>query len=229
MDRQYDFAALEALLKKRSFKALREALLELNEVDIAEFLGLLNGEEAVLAFRTLPKGVAADVFAELEPEMQQLIVAAATDAELAVIVEDLYVDDAVDMLEDMPANVVKRILKNATPEMRGLINQFLKYPEHSAGSIMTAEFTDLRPTMTVEQAIEHIRRTGEDRETVYTCYVVGPRRRLLGVVTVRSLLLARDSQLVSDVMEDGVISVATGTRRRPCGCCRGTASCRCPW
>ena len=98
MDRQYDFAALEALLKKRSFKALREALLELNEVDIAEFLGLLNGEEAVLAFRTLPKGVAADVFAELEPEMQQLIVAAATDAELAVIVEDLYVDDAVDML-----------------------------------------------------------------------------------------------------------------------------------
>ena len=211
MDRQYDFAALEALLKKRSFKALREALLELNEVDIAEFLGLLNGEEAVLAFRTLPKGMAADVFAELEPEMQQLIVAAATDAELAVIVEDLYVDDAVDMLEDMPANVVKRILKNATPEMRGLINQFLKYPEHSAGSIMTAEFTDLRPTMTVEQAIEHIRRTGEDRETVYTCYVVGPRRRLLGVVTVRSLLLARDSQLVSDVMEDGVISVATGT------------------
>ena len=103
MDRQYDFAALEALLKKRSFKALREALLELNEVDIAEFLGLLNGEEAVLAFRTLPKGVAADVFAELEPETQQLIVAAATDAELAVIVEDLYVDDAVDMLEDMPA------------------------------------------------------------------------------------------------------------------------------
>ena len=163
MDRQYDFAALEALLKKRSFKALREALLELNEVDIAEFLGLLNGEEAVLAFRTLPKGVAADVFAELEPETQQLIVAAATDAELAVIVEDLYVDDAVDMLEDMPANVVKRILKNATPEMRGLINQFLKYPEHSAGSIMTAEFTDLRPTMTVEQAIEHIRRT------VYHC------------------------------------------------------------
>ena len=116
MDRQYDFAALEALLKKRSFKALREALLELNEVDIAEFLGLLNGEEAVLAFRTLPKGMAADVFAELEPETQQLIVAAATDAELAVIVEDLYVDDAVDMLEDMPANVVKRILKNATPD-----------------------------------------------------------------------------------------------------------------
>jgi magnesium transporter len=210
MDRQYDFAALEALLKKRSFKALREALLELNEVDIAEFLGLLNGEEAVLAFRTLPKGMAADVFAELEPEMQQLIVAAATDAELAVIVEDLYVDDAVDMLRTC-RQCGQAHPEERTPEMRGLINQFLKYPEHSAGSIMTAEFTDLRPTMTVEQAIEHIRRTGEDRETVYTCYVVGPRRRLLGVVTVRSLLLARDSQLVSDVMEDGVISVATGT------------------
>ena len=182
MDRQYDFAALEALLKKRSFKALREALLELNEVDIAEFLGLLNGEEAVLAFRTLPKGVAADVFAELEPEMQQLIVAAATDAELAVIVEDLYVDDAVDMLEDMPANVVKRILKNATPEMRGLINQFLKYPEHSAGSIMTAEFTDLRPTMTVEQAIRRIRRIGIDKETIDICYVLDSGRKLIGTV-----------------------------------------------
>lgn len=210
MELHFDFAALEALLQNRSYKALREALTGLNEVDVAEFLERLSGEETVVvAFRTLPKEMAANVFAELEPDTQQLIVNAATDAELASIVEDLYVDDAVDMLEDMPANVVRRILKSAGPETRGLINQFLKYPEHSAGSIMTAEFTDLHPTMTVAEAIGHIRRTGEDRETVYTCYVVGPRRQLLGVVTVRSLLLAKDEQLVQEVMEREVISVAT--------------------
>ena len=181
----------------------------MNEVDIAEFLETLPPEEAVLAFRTLPKGPAAEVFAELEPETQQHIVTAATDAELAAILEDLFVDDAVDFLEDMPASVVKRILKNATPETRGLINQFLHYPPDSAGSIMTAEFTDLHPDMTVGEALSHIRRTGEDRETVYTCYVVGPRRRLLGVVTVRSLLLAKDELLVRDLMEPDVISVPT--------------------
>lgn len=209
MELHFNAAALEALLKNRSYKDLRDALAELNEVDIAEFLETLPPEEAVLAFRTLPKGPAAEVFAELEPETQQHIVTAATDAELAAILEDLFVDDAVDFLEDMPASVVKRILKNATPETRGLINQFLHYPPDSAGSIMTAEFTDLHPDMTVAEALAHIRRTGEDRETVYTCYVVGPRRRLLGVVTVRSLLLAKDEILVRDLMETDVISVPT--------------------
>ena len=209
MELHFNAAVLEALLKNRSYKELRDALAELNEVDIAEFLETLPPEEAVLAFRTLPKGPAAEVFAELEPETQQHIVTAATDAELAAILEDLFVDDAVDFLEDMPASVVKRILKNATPETRGLINQFLHYPPDSAGSIMTAEFTDLHPDMTVGEALSHIRRTGEDRETVYTCYVVGPRRRLLGVVTVRSLLLAKDELLVRDLMEPDVISVPT--------------------
>lgn len=209
MELHFDTAALETLLKTRCYKELREALAQLNEVDIAEFLETLAQEEAVLAFRTLPKGLAADVFAELWPDTQQHIVTAATDAELSAILEDLSVDDAVDFLEDMPASVVKRMLKNATPETRGLINQFLRYPPNSAGSIMTAEFTDLRPDMTVGQAIAHIRRTGEDRETVYTCYVVGPRRRLLGVVTVRSLLLAGDDALVRELMEEDVISVST--------------------
>lgn len=211
MIQNYDAAALVALLQAHSYKALREALLALNEVDIAEFLGTLSSEGAVLVFRMLPKEMAAEVFAELEPEQQQLIVTTVTDAELAVIVDDLFVDDAVDLLEDMPASVVKRILKSASPQSRGLINQFLKYPENSAGSIMTAEFTDLRPDMTVAQALEHIRRTGEDRETIYTCYVVGARRRLLGVATVRALLLAGDTQLVREIMEDRVISVATST------------------
>lgn len=209
MELHFDAAALEALLKTRRYKELREALAALNEVDIAEFLEGLTAGEAVLAFRTLPKDLAAEVFAELGPETQQHIVTAATDAELAALLEDLFVDDAVDFLEDMPAGAVKRILKNATPETRGLINQFLRYPPDSAGSIMTAEFTDLRPDMTVGEAIGHIRRTGEDRETVYTCYVVGPRRRLLGVVTVRSLLLAQDDALVQELMEPDVIAVPT--------------------
>ena len=157
------------LAEEKKYRQLKEALLEINEVDIASFIEELDSERTVIVFRMLPKALATEVFAELPVDKQSHIINSITDKELSEIVEDLYVDDAVDMLEDMPANVVKRILKNATPEMRGLINQFLKYPEHSAGSIMTAEFTDLRPTMTVEQAIEHIRRTGEDRETVYTC------------------------------------------------------------
>ncbi len=211
MNRIYNPAALQELLQNRSYKELREALADLNQVDLAEFLSGLDRESAVLVFRMLPKEAAADVFAELTPEAQQWIVHAASDAELSEIVNDLYVDDAVDMLEDMPANVVKRILRNATPENRRLINQFLQYPENSAGSIMTAEFTDLRPTMTVAEAIRHIRTTGEDRETIYTCYVIDPQRRLLGVVTVRTLLLSADKKLVQDVMEDQIISVTTGT------------------
>ncbi len=211
MNRIYNPVALQELLQNRSYKELREALADLNQVDLAEFLSGLDRESAVLVFRMLPKEAAADVFAELTAEAQQWIVHAASDAELAEIVNDLYVDDAVDMLEDMPANVVKRILRNADPENRRLINQFLQYPENSAGSIMTAEFTDLRPTMTVAEAIRHIRATGEDRETIYTCYVVDPQRRLLGVVTVRTLLLSADEKLVQDVMEDQIISVTTGT------------------
>ncbi len=211
MNRIYNPAALRELLQNRSYKELREALADLNQVDLAEFLSGLDRESAVLVFRMLPKEAAADVFAELTAEAQQWIVHAASDAELAEIVNDLYVDDAVDMLEDMPANVVKRILRNADPENRRLINQFLQYPENSAGSIMTAEFTDLRPSMTVAEAIRHIRTTGEDRETIYTCYVVDPQRRLLGVASVRTLLLSADEKLVQDVMEDQVISVTTGT------------------
>ena len=202
---------LAALVEGKKYATLRDILVTMNAVDVAGIFEEMPEEKLPLLFRLLPKELAAETFVEMEPEAQELLIRGFSDHELKEVVDELYVDDAVDIVEEMPANVVKRFLKNTTPEMRGLINQFLKYPEHSAGSIMTAEFTDLRPTMTVEQAIEHIRRTGEDRETVYTCYVVGPRRRLLGVVTVRSLLLARDSQLVSDVMEDGVISVATGT------------------
>ena len=209
MEKQFDLDALELLIDTRRFRALRDALAEMNEVDIAQFLGELEPEKAVLAFRTLPKEAASEVFSNLESEVQQVIIGSITDAELAAIVEDLYVDDAVDMLEELPANVVKRVLKNAKPDTRALINQFLKYPENSAGSIMTAEFTDLRAAMTVAQAIEHIRRTGEDRETIYTCYVIDASRKLEGVVTVKDLLLAPDGMQVRDVMSDDVISIGT--------------------
>ena len=209
MEKQFDLDALELLIDTRRFRALRDALAEMNEVDIAQFLGELEPEKAVLAFRTLPKEAASEVFSNLESEVQQVIIGSITDAELAAIVEDLYVDDAVDMLEELPANVVKRVLKNAKPDTRALINQFLKYPENSAGSIMTAEVTDLRAAMTVAQAIEHIRRTGEDRETIYTCYVIDASRKLEGVVTVKDLLLAPDGMQVRDVMSDDVISIGT--------------------
>lgn len=209
MNLNYDFDALGELLAERRFKALRAELAEMNEVDVADFISEVPPTKKAICFRTLPKQMAADVFPELESEDQQIIITSMTDQELSAIIEDLYVDDAVDMLEELPANVVKRVLKNATSETRSLINQFLKYPENSAGSIMTAEFTDLRATMTVADAIEHIRRTGEDRETVYTCYVIDRARVLEGVITVKSLLLAPDEAVVEDLMDTEVISVGT--------------------
>lgn len=208
---QYEMKDLREMLDKNSFHALRAALSGMNEVDVAQFMETLPEQGAALVFRMLDRDKASDVFSELEGGTQQLLVKAFSDQEVTALVEDLAVDDAVDLLEDMPANVVKRILQSATPDTRGLINQFLKYPADSAGSIMTAEFTDLRAGMTVGQAIAHIRATGEDRETVYTCYVISTHRRLLGVVSVRSLLLARDTDLVQDLMERDVIRVTTDT------------------
>ena len=209
MKKAIDSQALCALIGTRRLHALRDALARENKVDIARFLGELAPEQAVLAFRTLSKDEASDVFSELGSEMQQAIIASVTDAELAEIVEDLSTDDAVDMLEELPANVVKRVLKSAQPGTRALINQFLKYPEDSAGSIMTAEFTDLRADMTVRQAIHRIRCTGEDRETVYTCYVIGSGRQLEGVVSLKDLLLANDSTPVRELMDTNVISIGT--------------------
>ncbi len=165
--------------------------------------------QQITCFRTLPKDQASDVFAELEPETQQTIIASITDQEIGPIIEDLFVDDAVDMLEEMPAMVVKRVLKNTKPETRSLINQFLKYPEDSAGSIMTAEYVDLHKDMTVLQAIDRIRKRGEESEQIYTCYVTNNKRILEGVVTVKELLLNSDDTLVEDIMETDVITAST--------------------
>ena len=207
---EMNFEVLLELIEKKEYHKLRAVLAEMNEVDVAQFIEEeLPDEKQPVVFRMLPKEMAADVFSELPGEVQENIVMAITDKELSFIVEDLYVDDAVDMLEELPANVVKRVLKNATPATRSLINQFLQYPDNSAGSIMTAEFTDLRKGMTVADAIAHIRRTGEDRETVYTCYVVGERRMLEGVLSVKDLLLSSDDKLIEDIMDADVISVTT--------------------
>lgn len=209
MAQMLDREALQQLLEKKQYSRLRAALADVNEVDIAHFIGELPIEQATVAFRTLPKDAAMDVFAELEVDTQQHIIEAITDNEIAAIMEDLWVDDAVAMLEEMPAALVKRVLKNSSAETRALINQFLRYPEYSAGSIMTAEFVDLRKNLTVEDAIKRIRRIGEDRETVYTCYVTNETRVLQGVVTVKDLLLAHDNQTVEEIMRQDFISVGT--------------------
>lgn len=197
------------LLEAKSLRVLKNQLAEANEVDVAEFMEELPLEKTVLIFRVLPKEMASDVFANLEPERQQAIISAATDREVSELVEDLYVDDAVDMLEELPANVVKRVLRSAKPETRKLINQFLNYPENSVGSIMTAEFIDLKKDMTVKEAIAAIRSDGEESESIYTCYVTDDRRVLEGVVTLRELLLARDEQKVEELMSTDIITALT--------------------
>ena len=205
------FEELSQMADEKKYRAVRDILAEWPEVDIAYFLEELTPEKAVLVFRMLPKELAADIFANLDGDSQKYIIETITDNELSAIVEDLAIDDAVDMLEELPANVVRRVLKNAQPDTRSLINQFLKYPENSAGSIMTAEFTNLRPTMTVKEAFNYIRQHGEDSETIYTCYVIDEARHLLGVVTVKALLLAPESRTVADIMDGTVIYCSTST------------------
>lgn len=205
----YEYEDLQELLSGRELIDLRRKLLDMNSADIAEFLETVPQNKLVIVFRMLPKEMAAEAFAYLEVEDQEKIINLITDKELSYIMEELFVDDAVDMLEELPANVVKRVMKSAGPETRDLINHFLKYPENSAGSIMTAEFIDLKKYMNVSQAFERIRKTGEDKETIYTCYVVNENRQLEGVVTVKTLLLSDVDKKISDIMDTNVISAIT--------------------
>ena len=204
-----EFEELKELLEQRNLTALRTELQDMNEVDAATFIEELSPEQATLVFRLLPKEAAAEVFSNLEADTQQVIITAITDKELNAIIEDLSVDDAVDMVEELPAGVVKRVLKSAAPETRVLINQFLKYPENSAGSIMTAEYTDLRKTMTVREAIKHIRSVGDDSEQIYTCYVTDATRHLEGVITLKELLFAADDGTIGELMNEDVITAIT--------------------
>ncbi|MDO4815257.1 MAG: magnesium transporter [Bacillota bacterium] len=206
-DKQFD--ELFQLLENRRMKELKGILEEMNEFDIAEFVAELDEGMMPVVFRLLPKGMAADVFANFEAPEQELIINSITDSELGAIIEELYVDDAVDMMEELPANVVKRVMRTATPETRNLINQYLKYPENSAGSIMTAEFVDLKKYMNVKESIARIRRIGEDKETIYTCFVTSADRKLEGVVSVKELLLSDDETVVEDIMDTNIVFAMT--------------------
>ena len=198
-----------ALAEMKDYAAVRQMLNDMNVVDIADELMELNGDMAVTVFRMLKKDKAAEVFSYLDHTAQQNIVSAITDSEIGTIMDELFLDDVVDFIEEMPASVVTRVLENVPESKRKLINQFLKYPEDSAGSIMTIEYVELKPQMTVKQALAHIRRTGVDKETIYTCYVVGAYRRLKGIVTVRQLLLSNDDALIGDIMDKNIISATT--------------------
>ncbi len=200
---------LSALLEERKYATLRDILSTMNASDIATIFGEIEQEKLPRLFRLLPKELAAETFVEMDPEAQELLILGFSDHELKEVVDELYVDDAVDIVEEMPANVVKRILKQADPEMRKMINEILKYPDDCAGSIMTTEYVSLRPHMTVGEAFKRIRRTGVDKETIYTCYITEEDRTLIGTISIRTLLLAEDEDSLSDIMESNIISVAT--------------------
>lgn len=199
------------LILEKQYTKLRQELVEYNEADIAAVLEELPDEERVKVFRILPKSIAADVFAYLDIDTEQKIITSLTDREAANIINNLMADDATDLMEEMPASVVTRILANASSETRRDINHLLRYPEDSAGSIMTVEFVDLKVNLTVSQAIDRIRKVGVDKETINICYVLDAERHLIGTVALRYLLLRKDDEVIGDFMNDNIISVNTST------------------
>lgn len=200
---------LKTLIENKKFSTIRDMLETMNPSDIAGIFQDFSDEKLPVMFRLLPKELAAEVFVEMDSDQQELLIRSFSDTELKEVVDELYVDDAADIVEEMPANVVKRILRQADPEMRKMINEVLNYPEDSAGSIMTTEYVSLRPKMTVQEAFKRIKRTGIDKETVYTCYVISDDRMLLGYVSLRSLLLADEDEKIEEIMDPNVISVCT--------------------
>ena len=199
---------IEDYLERKQYAELRDLLLPLEAADIAALFNDMDERVPVL-FRLLPKELAAEVFVELESEEQELLIKGFSNAELKDVLDELYLDDTVDIVEEMPANVVTRILKHSDPETRKSINEILKYPEDSTGSIMTTEFVDLKENMTVEDALKRIRRTAPDKETINVCYVIDVNRHLIGLLSIRTLLLAEDDDIIGDIMEQNFISVQT--------------------
>lgn len=200
---------ITALMEQKKYSSARDVLVTMNASDIAAMFDDMDQALLPRLFRLLPKDTAADTFIEMDPDSQELLIHGFSDSELKEVVDELYVDDAVDLVEEMPANVVKRILRQADSETRKMINEILKYPEDSAGSIMTTEFVDLQPTLTAADAIKHIRRTGVDSETINTCYVTDHSRHLIGILSIRTIILAEDDDVIADIMEENVISVGT--------------------
>lgn len=200
---------IESLLEAKKYATLRDILAVMNAADVAALFEELSRNKIPLLFRLMPKELAAETFVEMDPDFQEQLIRSFSDSELKEIIDELYLDDAVDLVEEMPANVVKRILSQADPETRRLINEMLKYPEDSAGSIMTTEYVDLNPDMTTMDAIKHIRRTGIDKETVNVCYVTDRSRKLIGAITIRTLITADEEATLEELMEQNVISVTT--------------------
>ena len=211
MEQLKEFETIQELLQTQQYTRLRQLLVDLNDADIAACMEELPEQSMVKAFRILPKDLAADIFSYLDVDLQQMVITSLTDREAASIIDNLMADDAVDLLEEMPANVVKRLLENASPETRRDINHLLRYPEDSAGSIMTVEYVDLKENLTVEGAIDRIRRVGLDSETINICYVLDAQRKLLGTVALRYLLLSQPDETIGDIMHENVVSVHTHT------------------
>ena len=197
------------LIENKRFVQLKQILSEMQPADIAEIFEEAKDKEIPVLFRILPKSLAAEVFVEFESDKQEILLNSFSDNELRAVLDELFMDDAADIVEEMPATVAKRILKNTDADTRRQINQLLAYPDDSAGSIMTTEYIDLKRTMTVEEAFDHIRKIGFDTETIYTCYVIGSRRKLFGTVSLRDLLLSNKDQIVGDIMDENVVSAHT--------------------
>ena len=197
------------LLNSGKHSELRGALMMLNEVDIARFMETLDKEKLLLTFRILPKDISADVFAYMSAEQKQTLVESIGDNEIRSLIEDMFLDDTVDFLEELPANVVKRVLQNTSESKRNLINQFLRYPDNSAGSIMTIEYMELKRGLTVREAMSVIKQTGLDKETIYTLYIIDQARHLIGTIALRTLILADDDVLIDSLMDTNIISVNT--------------------
>ena len=200
---------IEDLISRKRYAELRDLLVPLEAPDIALVCGEIDESQLPLVFRLLPNELAAEVFVELDSDEQEMLIRGFSNTELKEVLDELYLDDTVDIVEEMPANVVKRILQHSDPDTRKSINEILKYPDDSAGSIMTTEFVDLKKTMTVEDALKRIRRTGPDKETINICYVIDDRRHLIGLLSIRTLLLAEDDDIIGDIMERNFIAVQT--------------------
>ncbi len=197
------------LLQSRKFFDLRNTLKDLNPIDIANLFSDIPEDKLLMLFRILPKDDAAEIFTEMDTDDQELLIKGFTDKELKDVIEEMYIDDAVDMIEEMPANVVSRILRHADPETRKQINEILKYPDDSAGSIMTTEYMSLKEDMSIQDAFDRIRKTGDEKEDIYTCYVINANRKLQGIVTVRDMLLSSNERTIGELMETNIISANT--------------------
>ncbi len=200
---------IEELINNKQIAKLRELLESINSADFPSIFEELNEENMIIIFRLLPKDIAAEVFVELDSDLQEKLINAITDKELKGVIDELFMDDTADLIEEMPSNVVKRIIKNIQPADRKVLNELLQFPEDSAGSIMTTEMVELKPTMTVDEAFKIIKETGIDKETIYICYVVDKSRKLIGTVAIKELLISERDVLISDILEDNVISVLT--------------------